>query len=71
MDKIYLLTAFYVIYIAGGLFATLAGFGVITPFKNHPNRRAEIDRHRFYYRWGGLLLIAYGIYRLLITMGKA
>lgn len=54
-----------IVYIAAGLFATLSGFKILKPFKNNEQQRQNIDKYQFYYRYGGILIAAYGIYRLM------
>lgn len=54
-----------IVYIATGLFATLSGFNVLSPFKNNEQQRQNIVKYRFYYRYGGILIAAYGIFKLM------
>ena len=52
-----------IVYVATGLFATLSGFKILHPFKNSPDKRENILKYQAFYRYGGLLVIAYGIYK--------
>ena len=54
-----------IVYVATGLFATLSGFRILHPFKNYPEKRDAIFKYQAFYRYGGLVFIAYGIYKLL------
>ena len=54
-----------IVYIAAGLFATLSGFKILKPYKNNEQMRTNIDKYQFYYRYGGILIVAYGIYKLI------
>lgn len=65
MNDTYLKIALGIGYVAAGLFATLSGFGVIHPFRNHPERIGNIEKYKTVYRYGGLLIIAYGVYKLV------
>jgi len=52
--------------VASGLFATLSGFNILHPFKNHPHKQENIEKYQPLYRYGGLVIIAYGIYKLVL-----
>lgn len=54
-----------IVYIAAGLFATLSGFKILKPFKNNEEKRHNIDKYQFYYRYGGVVIAAYGIYKII------
>lgn len=54
-----------IVYIAAGLFATLSGFKILKPFKNNEEKRQNIDKYQFYYRYGGMVITAYGIYKII------
>lgn len=54
-----------IVYIALGLFATLSGYKILKPFKNDDKKKQNIDKYQFYYRYGGILIAAYGIFKLI------
>ncbi|MDZ4716735.1 MAG: hypothetical protein SH819_14815 [Cytophagales bacterium] len=53
------------LFIAAGLFFSLTAFGILHPYKNKPEKLAQIHRNRILYIVGGFLSMAYGLYRLL------
>ena len=53
------------VYIAAGLFATLAGFKFIHPFQNNEKKRMDFEKYEIFYQYGGLIIIAYGIFKLM------
>ena len=54
-----------IVYMAAGLFASLSGFKILKPYKNNDLNRRNIDNYQFFYRYGGLLVFAYGVFKLL------
>ena len=54
-----------IVYMAVGLFSTLSGFKVLHPFKNNRTERDKIQKYQLFYRYGGILIIIYGLYTII------
>jgi SNF family Na+-dependent transporter len=53
-----------IVFILFGLFATLTGFDILRPFQNDAKKKAQIERHKYFYKFGGLAMFLYGIFKL-------
>jgi hypothetical protein len=58
-------TTLGIVFIAIGLFSSLSALRILRPYKTKPDMWQHIDDNRFAYLIGGLLIIAYGIYKFV------
>ena len=53
------------VFIAAGLFYTLTAFKILHPYKNRPEKLEHIEKYKHFYQLGGLIITAYGFYKLI------